>query len=112
MGPKDFDIVIPLSAPFFFDPAGGNLLLDVRNFSGGSTTQFDAVNVTGDSVSRVQAFDVGSATGAQLAFPSLGLVTQFTTSPPTVGIPEPSTLLLLGAGLAGLLPRVCRRSRR
>ena len=112
VGPKDFDIVIPLAAPFFFDPAGGNLLLDVRNFSGGSTTQFDAVNATGDSVSRVQAFDVDSETGAQLAFPSLGLVTQFTTSPPTVGIPEPSTLVLLGAGLAGLLPRACRRSRR
>src|SRR5205823_2210425 len=36
-GPKAFDIVITLTTPFRYDPAAGNLLLDVRNFGGGHT---------------------------------------------------------------------------
>lgn len=51
--PKNFDIVINLTTPFFYDPAMGNLLLDVRNFGGGKTTFFDSVNAGGDGVSRV-----------------------------------------------------------
>jgi hypothetical protein len=45
--------VITLLTPFLYDPALGNLLLDVRNFSGGLTTQFDAQRVENDSISRV-----------------------------------------------------------
>jgi hypothetical protein len=51
--PKNFDIVINLTTPFFYDPAMGNLLLDVRNFGGGKTTFFDSVHAGGDGVSRV-----------------------------------------------------------
>jgi hypothetical protein len=51
--PKDFDIVINLTTPFFYDPTKGNLLLDVRNFGGGMTTFFDSVSASGDGVSRV-----------------------------------------------------------
>ena len=48
---------ITLDMPFFYNPAAGNLLLDARvsgvnrNFPGGA--HLDAVNVLGDSVSRV-----------------------------------------------------------
>ena len=35
-GPKAFDIIINLTTPFFYYPSSGNLLLDVRNFSGAS----------------------------------------------------------------------------
>src|SRR4051812_19054558 len=41
-GSKEFDIVITLQTPFSYDPAGGNLLLDIRNSSGIKTTQLDA----------------------------------------------------------------------
>jgi hypothetical protein len=81
-GPKNFDIVIALQTPFLYDPTAGNLLLDVRNFSGGSTAQFDA-HQAGDAVSRVNtiAGDVNSPT-ADLG-DSLGLVTQFRLTGPT-----------------------------
>src|SRR5262249_21659069 len=36
-GPKAFDIIINLQTPFLYNPSAGNLLLDVRNFSGGTT---------------------------------------------------------------------------
>jgi len=91
-GPKTFDIVIVLQTPFLYNPALGNLLLDVRNFGGGSTTQFDAENTLGDSVSRVftqTANGVGSLTGTTDTF---GLITSFSGAP----VPEPGTLALVG----------------
>jgi len=97
-GPKDFDIIINLTSPFFYNPAMGNLLLDVRNFGGGTTTVFDAVDISGDPVSRVTTMPsgVGSAT-ADLA-DSLGLITRFTTV-----VPEPGTMFLAALGSASLL---------
>jgi hypothetical protein len=41
-GPKEFDIVIPLSTPFRYEPAQGNLLIDYRNRSGSTATFIDA----------------------------------------------------------------------
>jgi hypothetical protein len=41
-GPKAFDIVINLTTPFLYNPGSGNLLLEVQNFGGGTTTFFDA----------------------------------------------------------------------
>jgi hypothetical protein len=93
--PGVFDIVIPLTRPFIYDPARGNLLLDVENFGGGTTTQFGAENVLGDSVSRVVADnDVHSPTA--FTVDTLGLVTEFLTP-----VPEPSSLAVLGTVIAG-----------
>jgi hypothetical protein len=96
-GPKNFDIIINLTTPFFYNPAAGNLLLDVHNFGGGTTTPFDSQNTVGDSVSRVSTTSsgVGSAT-ADLA-DSFGLVTRFTTV-----VPEPGRMALFGVALIGL----------
>jgi hypothetical protein len=80
-GPKDFDIVIDLETPFAYDPFAGNLMLDVRNFSAGRTTQFDAEFSTGDPTSRASSFACG-AVDSDIAevLDTDGLVTQFTFS--------------------------------
>lgn len=95
-GPKGFDIVVDLMTPFSYNPLSGNLLLDVRNLSDGTTIPFDAQAVLGDSVSRV--FSTGAATAMGTA-DTLGLVTKFNI------IPEPGTL---AASLCGLGVFLCR----
>ncbi|BAZ52788.1 hypothetical protein NIES4103_54530 [Nostoc sp. NIES-4103] len=90
-GPKNFDIVINLQNPFLYDPTKGNLLLDVKNFAGGNTIQFDAQGnldiINGDSVSRQWSFDPNFATAN--GQDTIGLVTKFTFK----SVPEPSTAL-------------------
>lgn len=80
-GPKAFDIAINLQYTFLYNPAAGNLLLDVRNFSGCPTTPFDAHAVRGDSTSRLFSTNpngVNDSTGAAV---TSGLVAQFTAIP-------------------------------
>jgi hypothetical protein len=90
--------------PFFYNPAQGNLLLDI--YGAGGITLFpgalDAHLVSGDSVSRVfAASDLASSGVAD----SLGFVTRFGVT----AVPEPSTWALLILGFAMLLRR--RRTR-
>ena len=66
--PRGFPDVIQLDEPFLYDPAQGNLLMDVRvneDFSvdGFGPFVMDASEVYGDSVSAVSAFGFGSPTG-------------------------------------------------
>ncbi|HEU0011141.1 MAG TPA: metallophosphoesterase family protein [Verrucomicrobiae bacterium] len=61
-GPRDFDIRIPLTAPFLYDPGAGNLLVDIRNSSGSGASLLSGQRVTGDSASRT-AGGLGSSTG-------------------------------------------------
>jgi hypothetical protein len=82
--------------PFLYNPAMGNLLLDIKVFNGAHTSPFDAINATGDSVSSVFAYGAQMPTSGQTS--SLGLATLFAVQP----IPEPSTVALLVAGLVGL----------
>jgi len=101
-GPKDFDIVINLTTPFLYNPAAGNLLLDVRNYNSTiSTTQMDAVDlVAGDPVSRVIShYGDGVNDATAYYVDSVGLVTDFRFAPAGV-VPEPSAWLLLGTSLA------------
>src|SRR5437879_3955989 len=98
VGPKDFDICITLMTPFIYDPANGNLLMDVRNTGGGATTQFDAEETFGDSISRVWNTSSADATGNP---DTLALVTQFSFTP--VAVPEPSAYVAFAAGALGLL---------
>ena len=93
--PLMFDIVIPFLTPFFYDPAEGNLLLEVKNFSGNLTFNdigfWDASNDDSDSISRLLSVQANpnDLTGAQDTF---GLVTQFGL------IPEPNSALLFVIG--------------
>jgi hypothetical protein len=88
-GASVFDIVLNLTTPFFYNPANGNLVLDVRNFDGGYSAYFDDSYLAGEGISRVWSRDVSvsTAVGSDVE----GLVTQFTFSP----VPEPSSLVLI-----------------
>ncbi len=76
-GPMDFDIVIDLAEPFVYDPRQGHLLMDVRNYGGGVTTQFDSVGDPNGYVSWVVDHTDADSTVALGGGP-IGLVTRFT----------------------------------
>jgi hypothetical protein len=62
-GPKDFDIVVPLTTPFLYNPAMGNLLVEVRNFSGSPVViKVGGENIAADNASRLGGV-IGAATG-------------------------------------------------
>jgi hypothetical protein len=78
-GAKFFDIFIPLSAPFVYDPARGNLLMDVRTYRTQAViTQLDAHRANNDGVARVFSTDVNLSVGRG---DTVGLVTQFRAEP-------------------------------
>lgn len=59
-GPKDFDIIVPLTTPFLYDPSAGSLLVDIRNFSGGNISRVDAGAAPDNRIRRM--FRVGAST--------------------------------------------------
>ena len=93
----DFDLLITLPAPFYYDPALGNLLLDLTIYNGqrvgrnSAASNFTVDNGTAD-MGRIYRVN-----GAIVSAPNQGLVTRFTVNP----VPEPATsaLLFLGAAL-------------
>lgn len=98
-GPRPFDFVINLTKPFVYDPARGNLLLDV--VPEGTTVGpfgvgfFDASFTLGDDTSRL----LGDPTALVGFADTGGLVTKFITAP---AVPEPTTGMLVALGLAGI----------
>ena len=100
---KPFEIIFPLLTPFFYDPALGNLLLDMRIPVQAAQPLIATIAIDGtisesDAVSRVYSYygDVNSPTADQVS--TLGLITRFTATP----VPEPSTALQLALGLCAL----------
>ena len=101
-----FDFIIPLTTPFIYNPANGNLLLDVNIISssvsgGGLFQQF----VAGNDANVGRVFNLGG-TGAATAGPNYGLMTQFSE------VPEPATVSLVAMGLAFGLRRWTTQRRR
>ena len=81
-GPKDFDVEIPLQNPFYYDPARGNLLLDIQNVSGSISTPLDVTWGSGLPCSRMvsAAGGVANSTGLADASPTC-LITKFKMRP-------------------------------
>lgn len=64
-GPKDMDIVVTLQTPFLYDPANGNLLLDVFTRTADGTGAFvQAFGESNDTGSRVVALNPNAATAS------------------------------------------------
>lgn len=107
--PRDFDILITFDSAFTYDPSAGNLLLDVRQYSGEtnpSVAFWDAESTVGDSISRVYTHASGVDSPTADNINTLGLVTQFQYRP----VPEPASMIALGLGAAALLARRRRKS--
>jgi hypothetical protein len=79
-GPAHFDVNITFQTPFVYDPALGNLLINLERNGGdiGTNRFLDAVSPTGDPVGRVTTSTVGATTGT---VSSIGLVTRFLLEP-------------------------------
>ena len=90
--PKNFDIIIPLQTPFTYNPAAGNLLVDIRNFTGSSASLLGGLgDISTDWSSRLGGA-LGNATGSpDSAVTPLQIVYLGTNGPP---IPPAPTLLL------------------
>jgi len=52
-GPNPFDIEIPFATPFQYDPAAGNLLVDLQTIGGTGALYVDAADQPDDMTSRV-----------------------------------------------------------
>jgi hypothetical protein len=110
--PNAFDLILTLDTPFVYDPANGDLLLEVLMATNTKLLPLSGVSYLDAVESTTGLFDVGlqrvwnsggdvNATDGSTDLHGYGLVTRFTY---TV-VPEPGTGLLVIAGLFALAAR-------
>lgn len=111
-----FEYVVNFMTPFLYDPAKGNLLLDVLLPNGtmvsGSSfflASYDTANDFNDGVYSVNSVFDGSATSGIAN--TAAAITQFTGTS-VASVPEPTTwsMMLIGFGIMGVAVRYRRRS--
>jgi PEP-CTERM motif len=88
--------------PFTYDPADGNLLLDIQITDPVAPGPVTAMFQDGDSFGPAGVIRYSNFGGGTTGY---GLVTRF-----DITTPEPGTLALLGCGFVGLLVRRLRRA--
>jgi len=85
-GPKAFDIVVPLTTPFLYNPAAGNLLVEWRNHSGAPVSiSTDGSALGNDGASRLIAFSATATTASAADTGSDVLQIGYTAGTNTVG---------------------------
>jgi hypothetical protein len=91
VSPRLFEVVVPFSTPFWYDPSRGNLSMALVTSGGGASLNLDGQDTFGDGVGR--AFENGTVD-------SFGFVTSFGMAV----VPEPGTwsLLVLAAAAFAL----------
>ena len=87
-GPKDFDMSVRLQTPFTYDPGAGNLLLEIRSFSGSTASALGGQVVGGDSASRL-----GGSLASPNGTPDTGIIALQILSTLTNAPPRPTRLV-------------------
>lgn len=104
---RQFDYVFPFTTPFLYDPAAGNLVLDLQIVGSGSALTFDTVS--GDpAIGRV--FSSGSSTAATGELRPDTHVTQFTFETPPLVTIRPSEVEVCWNSIPNLTYQVQYRS--
>jgi len=75
---RQFDVVFPFTTPFLYDPAAGNLLLEMQFTASGEAIRVDAVSGN-SAVNKIQNLGSTNAPTGDFGIPQ---VTQFTFAPP------------------------------
>jgi hypothetical protein len=99
--PNAFDFVISLDNPFAYDPAAGDLLVDIMKFS----EEFDTINFDAQSTSAVTTISLNNGLSGIGAGLDKVYVAQFTA------VPEPYSIRVLLLGCTSL-PIYCGRAKR
>ena len=103
---RQFDYVFPFTTPFLYDPAAGNLVLDLQIEGNGSALTFDTVS--GDpAIGRVFSFGSSTATAGDIR---ASHVTQFTFEPPPLVTIRASQVELCWNSISNLTYQVQYRS--